>query len=130
MGMFDTIVCEMPLPGAYMGPKDDFQTKDLDCQLDTFTINAVGRLIHHYREWEATPESDKPYPNATDWRSAFGCIREKAGSQRLVDRNYHGFIEFYTTDAAGEWWEWRAKFTDGTCVSIELVSGNAAGGAK
>ena len=49
MGMFDTVVCRIHLPGT---PRtrypdyEDFQTKDLACQLDTFIIETDGRLIN------------------------------------------------------------------------------------
>jgi hypothetical protein len=46
MGMFDSIRCEYPLPGD--PPADaaelEFQTKDLDCLLETFTITKDGLL--------------------------------------------------------------------------------------
>jgi hypothetical protein len=47
MGMFDTIICEYPLPG---NPPDfvkgaSFQTKDLDRTLNTFTLNSDGCLL-------------------------------------------------------------------------------------
>jgi hypothetical protein len=46
MGMFDEIRCEYPLPGD--APADaadlDFQTKDLDCLLEKYTITKDGVL--------------------------------------------------------------------------------------
>jgi hypothetical protein len=54
MGMFDYVRCELPLPDGLdlkheyesRGFKEDklFQTKDLDCLLDTYTITKDGRL--------------------------------------------------------------------------------------
>ena len=43
MGMFDTIVCEHPLPDAC--PAREFQTQSLSCVLDAFRLTAAGRLI-------------------------------------------------------------------------------------
>lgn len=43
MGMFDTIVCEHPLPDAC--PAREFQTKSLSCALGTFRLTAAGRLL-------------------------------------------------------------------------------------
>ena len=43
MGMFDTIHCEYPLPDACKAT--EFQTKSLDCTLDTFHLTASGRLL-------------------------------------------------------------------------------------
>jgi hypothetical protein len=44
MGMFDTLICKYPLPN----PKDqelEFQTKSLNCELDTYEIDSDGQLI-------------------------------------------------------------------------------------
>ena len=43
MGMFDTIVCEHPLPDGC--PAREFQTKSLACALATFRLTAAGRLV-------------------------------------------------------------------------------------
>ena len=40
MGMFDTIVCERPLPDAC--PECEFQTKSLACAMDTYRLTAAG----------------------------------------------------------------------------------------
>lgn len=130
MGMFDSIICEHNLPDGFNPSGILFQTKDLDCHLDTYTISSEGRLIHHYREWEETPEEELPDPKMP----FIGCIREKKGSQKLVDMDYHGFIRFYASNLCGlgpkgfitkddeEYWsrEYTAKFTDGKVVSIVL----------
>lgn len=45
MGMFDEIICDYPLPGDspfFIEPGHRFQTKDLDCCLDTYRITADG----------------------------------------------------------------------------------------
>jgi hypothetical protein len=46
MGMYDSIRCEYALPGdaPANAAELDFQTKDLDCLLETFTINKEGLL--------------------------------------------------------------------------------------
>jgi hypothetical protein len=46
MGMFDSIRCEYPLPGdaPANAAELEFQTKDLDCLLETFTITKDGFL--------------------------------------------------------------------------------------
>ena len=54
MGMFDTVICKYPLPmpsdpKGYSG-SEDFQTKHLDCGLDTYEIAANGQLSVHKRE--------------------------------------------------------------------------------
>jgi hypothetical protein len=47
MGMFDYVKCEAPLPNGAVHPDDNFQTKDLDRQLDTYVITKDGRLVRH-----------------------------------------------------------------------------------
>lgn len=130
MGMFDYINCEYNLPDGFDSSGIEFQTKDLGNQLDTYTISADGRLIHHYREWEVTPEAELPYPEMP----FFGSMREKEGSQKFVDMNYHGSVNFYSSNICGggprgfitendekPWTrEYTAKFTDGKLVSITL----------
>lgn len=53
MGMFDWIKCELELPDG-ASPDDfneeglsEFQTKDLDCFLETYTITSDGKLYRH-----------------------------------------------------------------------------------
>ena len=120
MGMFDHIYCEYPLPDGFNTKGVEFQSKDLDCMLDYYTITADGRLIHHYREWEVTPEAELPHPD----QPFFGSLREKAGSQKMVDTNYHGVLNFYSYEDTHvpPYREYDAKFTDGKIVSIVLVT--------
>ena len=47
MGMYDYVVCRAPLPGVspkWMKDGHPFQTKDFDCQMETYTIEADGRF--------------------------------------------------------------------------------------
>lgn len=43
MGMFDTVTFRYRLPDGVRGT--EFQTKDLDCQCDSYEISAEGRLF-------------------------------------------------------------------------------------
>lgn len=45
MGMYDSVICEYPLPGTPLEFLSDFQTKDLECHLDTVRISSDGRLL-------------------------------------------------------------------------------------
>lgn len=140
MGMFDRIKCSYSLPGD---PPEgiEFQTKDLDNCLDDYEITSEGRLVHHQWDWEETPEDDKPYPNATDWKAAFGCIRKVKDSHRVVDLDYHGDLKFYGDAHSGElrminfqtghdelhtgpgpeWFEYVARFTHGKLESVRRI---------
>jgi hypothetical protein len=45
MGMYDNIICNFPLEGED-NKLDGWQTKDLQCLLETFTITEDGRLLN------------------------------------------------------------------------------------
>jgi len=118
MGMFDYLMCEMPLPEQPRPPRRRvFQTKDTTPQfLERFTITAGGRLIHHTVRYEEVPPAERPYPHMT----SIGCMR--AVSAGDADTNFHGMLEFYTYDSATrEYWSYEAKFTDGQCVGIQYL---------
>ena len=75
MGMFDDIVCKYPLPF----PEDTkgyipngFQTKDLDCGLDSYEIREDGTLW--LRECER--EHIDGDPNGKTFSEKFGIIKE------------------------------------------------------
>jgi len=101
MGMFDNVVCKYPLPDAGAN-SIRFQTKDLECALWKYTITKEGRLLQQSHELEG--------------------LHKKAGSEKLVDMNYHGLLRFYGSNTKeSEWFEYTAKFTAGTLVSIERI---------
>ena len=141
MGMFDRIHCEYPLPDSD-AQNLEFQTKDLDCSLTDYDITKEGRLVEHHWDYEATPEDELPYKDSENELMRFvGSIRRVEGSHRVVDTNYHGMLRFYGSIHTGdlfmidsktgkdtahpgpepEWFEYEAKFTDGTVVSITRI---------
>jgi hypothetical protein len=114
MGMFDYVICEVPLPDGYVPPDGGFQSKDLDCDLDTYVIRADGRLT------KALDFDDGDRRKPSEFR----------------DSDFHGWFNFYDFGKVGvgastaiypngepirEWHEYRAKFTDGRLVKIEIV---------
>ena len=117
MGMYDYLICEMPLPAQPLAPQSRaFQTKDLECLLERYTITAAGRLIHHAIRYEEVPLSERPYPEF----SFIGCVR--AISTGDIDTNFHGMLEFHTYDSlTKESWSYEAKFTDGQCIDIRCL---------
>lgn len=145
MGLFDRLTCQYPLPGLSDPTSIEFQTKDLECLINDYTITREGRLIEHYREYEECPENERPLYGSPEWNTKLGhlagSLRVKAGSERDVDTNYHGWLRFYGTCHTGElrmidphtgrdqlhpepseWFEYRAKFTDGKVVEITRVA--------
>ena len=98
MGMFDRLICDMPLPGGEANNPhgDHFHTKGLDCDLGVYRITEDSRLV-----------CEKP--------------GRDCGESGPRDE-FHGFLNFYTCAWNGkDWREYRAKFTDGKCVGIEKV---------
>lgn len=102
MGMFDTLLVEVPLPDGYAAA--DFQTKCFECDLDTYVIDAAGELWKRNEPW---------------WED------EEAKPERVA---FHGVLNFYDYDDKGlaplaehddaRWHEYDAKFTDGRLVEI------------
>jgi hypothetical protein len=139
MGMYDNIRCNFPLPELPDPFGREFQTQDLECLLDDYTINSEGRLILHYKEYEPVPEEERPYKDdPSPLMRIYGILRVKEGSEKDIDMNYHGMLNFYGTILTGElhalnlqtgedelhpgpppeWFEYDAKFTDGKLVEV------------
>lgn len=100
MGMFDDVVCEVPLPDGKSGKH--FQTKDFEpAYLEKYTITADGRLIRDDPWWE----------------------RPEGQPAKQMDMDFHGVLNFYdyNTDTK-ERREFNAKFTDGKLAGIEAVT--------
>lgn len=117
MGMYDYLICEMPLLEQPQAPQSqEFQTKDLECLLERYTITVAGRLIHHAMRYEEVPLNERPYQELP----FIGCMR--AIPTGYIDTNFHGVLEFYTYDnCTKESWSYEAKFTDGQCVDIRCL---------
>ena len=131
MGMFDYIKCEMPLPETDVAPRAVlFQTKDTPDQYMTiYTITADGRLSWRPYVMESVPKSERPYPNELDGSllGLSGCMR-RVESEPVFLEDYHGDLFFYSYDQ-GDWWEYRARFTEGTCAAITLEEFRRSGEA-
>ena len=89
MGMFDDVHVDYPLPDCSY---TEFQTKDLECTLEQYTISADGKLLS----------------NGVD--IAFHGIL-----------NFYTYDKSPGERDVAEWYEYDAKFTDGQLVSITRV---------
>jgi len=100
MGLFDYILCEVPLPDGFTG---ELQTKDLGCYLLTHVITRDGRLLLQHVD-------------RIDYE-----LETRITSLR--DANFHGMLRFYgSRDRENDTWEWHeynAKFVHGQLMSIE-----------
>lgn len=117
MGMYDEITILFDVKEIKQKSPFVLQTKDFDCTMDKYSINKDGILIHHYVEWESTPESELPYSNMP----FIGCLRIKKGSEKDIPINYHGIINAYMVDIDGSYCDVKIKFTDGKMVNIETT---------
>jgi len=89
VGLFDTLRFEYPLPDP-RHQNLDFQTKDLDCGLEYYTITRDGRLVCHPRRFDGDGSRD-----------------------RDTELAFHGDIQFYTSAADKTWIEYVMRFTHG-----------------
>ena len=131
MGMFDYVKCDAPLlvtiPDGPEYDKPRWQTKDFDNAMGTYTITAEGRLFREVVEWERTPEDELPEKDAPEGSllRMFGCVRAKSRTNVAMP-DYHGDVFFYDHLGA-EWYEFRARFTEGKLASIiRVFDSNAA----
>jgi hypothetical protein len=136
VGMFDYVVCEVPLPDD--AQISEFQSKDLDCEMTTIRISAEGRLLVERYEVYDVPREKRPYPNAEpgSWQSICGIMGKR--NRRWEDLNYHGDFNFYGDEQVGDpepvlqggkwsyarkrvWREYMARFSEGRLSRIWSV---------
>jgi hypothetical protein len=119
--MFDDIACYMRLPDGW--ENEWFQTKSLDCLLDQYRITADGRLEVFRFETEKVgePKEHPFFPDRKDWQE-YRRINER---WEEVEPAFHGDLYFYSSEPgqdggrwAGQWHEYRARFTEGRVTSL------------
>ena len=99
----------------------DFQTKDFDCLIEQYVIEA-GRLLKQGWRTVELPESEW-----VKYKDINYCQKTKSVPDKLQDTNFHGWVNFYTcnidlqTGSPGKWEEYNAKFTDGMLVEVVAV---------
>jgi hypothetical protein len=94
MGMFDTVYCQYPLPDARHQDLE-FQTKDLECLLHTYTITLDGRLVLKVRRRDGEPDHEIEWPLHGDLR-IYTSIRIAEDSEwvEYVVRFTHDRVEW------------------------------------
>ena len=126
--MFDELKCDYPLPDAVV-QEATFQTKSLECIMDSYTITQDGRLVLHRVRYEMVPEEARPFYGTPEWEGS--GLLQLIGSLKAVPMGdeevpYHGDVTFYTStgtwEAADyEWFEYQARFTEGRLQWIKRV---------
>jgi hypothetical protein len=94
MGLFDTIYCQYPLPDARHQDLD-FQTKDLECLLDTYTITPDGRLLRQVKRGGGEADREIEWPVHRDVR-IYTSIKTSGDSEwvEYVVRFTHDRVEW------------------------------------
>jgi hypothetical protein len=133
MGMYDTIICEYPLPmpndpKGYSGSKD-FQTKDLDSALDLYEIDKNGQLFLQRSEGEWV-EGDK---NATTFSGKMGYFKTtKRWKEELALTATINFYDYqHSQNTNYDYFiEYKAVFIDGKISSVEIIDFEARDNAE
>jgi len=128
MGMFDSIQCNvaLPLPLEVIDLMPDiydqeFQTKDMECLMDLYILDAQGRLLKEEKTFHWVDDDScflKGYFDTT--------------SEKIVDSNFHGVINFYMYETVYEdsnrnsgkdvSIDFLGKFTNGVLDFVEVQS--------
>lgn len=104
MSLFDTIEVIDNIPnGPY---KDEYQTKDLECSMDTFLIEN-NRLLRRIVKYDLVPEEERRHP-------IFGVI--KSTLVGLEDTNFDGVIEMYSSTTT-----WQLTFVKGKLKESKMT---------
>jgi len=122
MGMYDHLYVEdldlLPLTEserAGLTTETEWQTKSLDCVLTDAYLTPDKRLEELLFDMEEVPREERPHPDDDGFMGMIGSLRRV--NERRVDTGHHGYLNFYTSHK-GEWFEFKAKFTDGVMVEI------------
>ena len=131
MGMYDDIVCKYPLPlpedtKGYIA--ESFQTKDLDCGLDSYEIREDGTLWLRECEREYTEGN----PNGKTFFEKYGIVKETKVWWTHVKLTKS--IDMYTYqhgEGAYDYWVvFSIQFVDGVINKINLVKFDAKDNVK
>ncbi len=121
MGMFDNLIIstdKLPVTEEekkLIGNNPGWQTKDFDCDMTEIYITDEGKLKINRWDYETVPRKERPYPDEDGLRSIMGSLRRI--NEHLEIIKHHGCVNFYS-NIGKNWYEFRAKFTDGKLISI------------
>lgn len=122
MGLYDTVHCRYPLPHHQDA---EYQTKDIE-----HLVGGISGLGGSLSVYEITPEGGlRERVHEREWRedpdSFFGGYLASVDDWWEDIPDVHGDIRIYTSDA-GEWIEYRIRFTEGTVSRVEEVERTTA----
>jgi hypothetical protein len=132
MGMYDDIVCKYPLPlpedtKGYIA--ESFQTKDLDCGLDSYEIREDGTLWlrEYFREYT------EGNPNGKTFFEKFGMVKEtKVWWTHVKTTTTIRMYDYQNNDDGvyDYWVEFEVVFIDGVIDKIKLIKFDATDNSK
>jgi hypothetical protein len=136
MGMFDNIECKYPLPDIDLSDTDltkellqdgcNYQTKDLERTLTTYTLEEDGRISYvRYKncKWIKDNSFLGGYMDYSDPETLY------VSDQFLTSINFYEFFQF--DDKSHDYWvEWQAVIKDSKVVEIKLFSMEKQDNAK
>ena len=131
--MYDSIICEYPLPmpddpKGYTG-SDDFQTKDFDQSLTTYTIDENGQLfIHRFEgEWEPGNKDSDSFIGKLGYFKTTKTWQEQLNTTTTIV--FYDYIHSENTDY-DYLIEYEAVFVVGKMTSVKLTEFTATHNAE
>jgi hypothetical protein len=122
MGMFDYLFIDtnmLPISDEekiIIGDEPAWQTKNFDNVMTEIYITNDGELKINQWEYEVVPKEERPHPDGDGISGMAGSLRRS--NEELETIPYHGYVNFYNS-INREWYEFRAKFTDGKLIEIK-----------
>ena len=119
--MYDIVKCKISIEGM---PEVLFQTRDLKCLMNYYTIRTDGKLIHHDVVHQIIPEEQRPLYGTPEWYTeqkarAVGSLKQEHTKNNFVD--YEGELIFYVL-LDKEYYEYRAIFRNDVCQEINKIN--------
>ena len=131
--MYDTIVCDYPLPmpdepKGYSG-SDDFQTKDFDQSLATYTIDENGQLfiLRFEGEWEPGNKDSDSFIGKLGYFKTTKTWQEQLNTTTTIV--FYDYIHSENTDY-DYFIEYEAVFVVGKMTSVKLTEFTATHNAE
>lgn len=130
MGMFDWVRCSATLDNR-VGPSDIFQTKDLDCCLETFWIDPRGRLwrIDESGTYDLHEESEEDILSARErkeWLAPFRPV-PNGNHGKVTPHHLTRTIRMYPSQWKhpkpdhSDWPEYELVFRDGELILVQTI---------
>lgn len=133
MGMFDWVRCGAKLDGR-VGPRDIFQTKDIDCCMDTYWVDPAGRLwrVDQSGTYDIVEESEEDIRKARENREWLAPFRPVPNGNhgRVVPVTLTRTVRIYPSDWRSklkdtlhhsDWPEYELVFRDGELILVQIV---------